>query len=75
VAKNAKHARKQGNARTVDLGELVAKIADNGLRHCQANGRNGHLASPHLVLAAQYGMHIDNAIVLQSVLQNAVERV
>ena len=62
MAEDREDAGEERHPLAVDLGELVAQVAHQRLRHGQTDGRSGHLdSSPSLVTAPPYEMCIDKS--------------
>ena len=62
MAEDREHAGEERHPLAVDLGELVAQVAHQRLRHGQTDGRLGSSdSSPSLVIAPAYEMWIDKA--------------
>ena len=49
MPENSKHAGKEWHALALNLGELLAQIANNSLRHRQSDCVCGHVFSPKMV--------------------------
>ena len=49
MPENSEHAGKEWHALALNLGELIAQIANNSLRHRQSDCVCGHVFSPKMV--------------------------